>query len=62
MKTFLLLYIALVTSLGFISQLLLFSPLGQILFVLLNFVCLPIITAFALKLYFSISIKPRFHH
>jgi hypothetical protein len=25
-------------------------------------VCLPIITAFALKLYFSISIKPRFHH
>jgi hypothetical protein len=31
------------------------------LFVLLNMLCIPIITAYSLKLYLSISIKPKIH-
>jgi hypothetical protein len=55
MKTFLLLYI----TLAFISQVLLFNPLWNMLFTLLSVVCIPIITAYALKWFFSISIRPR---
>ncbi len=61
MKTFLLLYIALLSSLGFVNQILLFNQLEHMLFVLLNVVCIPIITAYTLKLYLSIVIRPKIH-
>lgn len=61
MKTFILLYITLLCTLAFISQALLFSPLWNMLFTLLNVVCIPIITAYALKLYFSISLRAKIH-
>ena len=62
MKTFLLLYIALLCALGFISQSIHISPIGDMIFIFLNIVCIPIITAYALKLYFTLSIKLRGHN
>ncbi|GAC33766.1 hypothetical protein [Paraglaciecola polaris] len=62
MKTFLLLHIALLCTLGYVSQSIFFGPLGDVLFTIASVICIPIVSAYALKCYFSLSaMRPRNH-
>jgi hypothetical protein len=62
MKTFLLLHIALLCALGYVSQNIFFGPLGDILFTVASVICVPIVSAYALKCYFSFAaIRHRNH-
>lgn len=62
MKTFLLLHIALLCALGYVSQSIFFGPVGDILFTVASVICVPIVSAYALKCYFSlISMRQRNH-
>ncbi|MAD15530.1 MAG: hypothetical protein CL579_05540 [Alteromonadaceae bacterium] len=62
MKTFLLLHIALLCALGYVSQSIFFGTLGDILFTVASVICIPIVSAYALKCYFSFTaIRQRNH-
>jgi hypothetical protein len=59
MKLVLIVYIGLLTLLGYIAQMGLSTSTLTIAFIVLNIVCIPVIMAFLLKFYFSFSARNK---
>ena len=62
MKTFLLLHIALLCTVGYVSQSIFFDTLGDVVFTIASVICVPIVSAYALKCYFSFSSMRHRNH
>ncbi|TDF36365.1 hypothetical protein EYS14_16680 [Alteromonadaceae bacterium M269] len=57
-NAFLLLFtVFLIVALGYVSQASLFGPVGSIVIILLSVIAIPILTAFALRLYINLFTK-----
>lgn len=61
MKLVLIIYIGLLTLLGYIAQIGLPTAALTLAFIVLNIICVPIIMVFLLKFYFTFSARSRFH-
>ncbi|KXI30193.1 hypothetical protein AX660_09400 [Paraglaciecola hydrolytica] len=59
MKLILIIYIGLLTLLGYVTQMGFSTSTLTIAFIVLNVVCVPVIMAFLLKLYFNFSVRAK---